>query len=149
MTLTGRQAHGPVSDVYSLWSVQEALRAAIGEVTKTGVRAVLPFGSIPRGEAAAESDIELAVIARPTWEKRVELQDIVRTRLGDDCDVLVSTEAEFSRLAAAGEPVVNDIAPRASSRRPRSISPPPRTTLAETERRSASPLPSGRLQSQL
>jgi predicted nucleotidyltransferase len=58
---------------------------------------------------ASTSDIDLAVIASPTWDKRVELQDTVRRRLGNDCDVLVFTEAEFSRAAAAGEPVAGDI----------------------------------------
>lgn len=149
--LTGRQIHGLISDDYSLWSVQEALKAltqlglvetrtvgragvhtineghafvaalralvdpvaalqaAIGEAIDSDVRAVLVFGSIARGEAGVDSDIDLAVIASPTWDKRVELQEVVRTRLGNDCDVLVFTEAEFSRAAAAGEPVVSDI----------------------------------------
>ncbi len=39
-------------------------------------------------------------------DKRVERQDAVRTRLGNDCDVLVFTEAEFCQRAAEGEPVV-------------------------------------------
>ncbi len=149
--LTGRQIHGLISDDYSLWSVQEALKvltqlglvdtrtvgragvhtineghscvaplralvdpvaalkAAIGEAIDQDVQAVLLFGSIARGEAGVDSDIDLAVIASPTWDKRVELQDTVRTRLGNDCDVLVFTEADLSRAAAAGEPVVSGV----------------------------------------
>jgi predicted nucleotidyltransferase len=149
--LTGRQIHGLVSDAYSLWSVQEALKvlaqlglvdtqtigragvhvinerhssiaplralvdpiaalkAAIGEAIDSDVQAVIVFGSVARGEATPESDIDLAVIASPTWDKRVELQDTVRVRLGNQCDLLGFTEAEFSRLAATGEPVVSDI----------------------------------------
>lgn len=149
--LTGRQIHGLISDDYSLWSVQEALKAltqlglvetrtvgragvhtineghsfvaplralvdpvaalkaAIGEAIDSDVQAILLFGSVARGEARVDSDLDLAVIASPTWDKRVELQDIVRTRLGNDCDVVVFTQAEFSRAAAAGEPVVSDI----------------------------------------
>lgn len=149
--LTGRQIHGLVSDDYSLWSVQEALKAltrlglvetrtvgragvhvinethasiaplralvdpmaalktAIAEVVDSDVEAVLLFGSIARGDAGVDSDIDLAVMASPTWDKRVELQDNIRERLGNDCDVLVFTEAEFNRLAAAGEHVVSDI----------------------------------------
>ncbi len=149
--MTGRHIHGLVSDDYSLWTVQEALKAltalglvdrhtigragvhtineghafvapmralldpvaalkaAIGEAIGSDVRAVILFGSIARGEAGVDSDIDLAVIAAPTWDKRVELQDTVRTRLGNDCDVLLFTEAEFSRLAAEGEAVVSDI----------------------------------------
>jgi predicted nucleotidyltransferase len=149
--LTGRQIHGLVSDDFSLWSVQEALKsltqlglvetqtigragvhtineghaavaplralvdpvailtAAIGEVTDANVQSVLLFGSIARGEATVSSDIDLAVIASPDWAGRVELEDVVRTRLGNDCDVLVFTEPEFQRLARDGEPVVSDI----------------------------------------
>ncbi|WP_217898531.1 nucleotidyltransferase family protein [Haloechinothrix alba] len=70
---------------------------------------MLIFGSIARGEATATSDLDLAVIAPPEWDGRSELEDMVRTRLGNDCDVLVFTEAEFTRLARDGEPVVSDI----------------------------------------
>jgi predicted nucleotidyltransferase len=149
--MTGRQIHGLVSDDYSLWSVQEALKAltrlglvetrtigragvhtindghafvaplralvdpiaalktAIDEVTDADVRAVILFGSIARGDPSVDSDIDLAVIALPGWDKRVDLQDAVRTRLGNDCDVLLFTEPEFRRRAAEGEPVVADI----------------------------------------
>ncbi len=149
--MTGRQIHGLVSDDYSLWSVQEALKTliqlglvetrtigragvhtineghafvaplralvdpiaalntVIGEVIDPQVRAVILFGSIARGDPRVDSDIDLAVIALPAWDKRVELQDIVSTRLGNHCDVLVFTEPEFKRLAAEGEPVVSDI----------------------------------------
>lgn len=149
--LTGRQIHGLVSDDFSLWSAQEALKsltqlglletqtigragihtineghaavgplralvdpvailtAAIGEVTDANVQSVLLFGSIARGEATVSSDIDLAVIASPDWARRVELEDVVRTRLGNDCDVLVFTEPEFQRLAREGEPVVSHI----------------------------------------
>ena len=149
--LTGRQLHGLVSDDYSLWTVQEVLKAltklglvqtqtigragvhtineehasvaplralldpiavlrdAVSAVTGQDVSAVILFGSIARGEATPDSDIDLAVIAPRRWDQRVELEDSVRTRIGNDCDVLVFTRAEFDRLAAAGEPVISDI----------------------------------------
>lgn len=149
--LTGRQIHRLLSDDYSLWTVQEALkslsqlgltetqtigragahtinedhasvaplrilldpvaalRRAVSTVTDDDVQAVLLFGSIARGEATPDSDIDLAVIAPPGWDHRVELEDSVRRHLGNDCDVLVMTEDEFNRLAASGEPVVSDI----------------------------------------
>ncbi len=149
--LTGRAIHGIVGADYSLWSVQEALKAltklglaetrtvgragvhtingahaciaplralvdpmaalksAITEVVDSSVEAVLLFGSIARGEAIAESDIDLAVIATPGWDGRTELEDVVRARLGNNCDVLVFTRAEFAQLAAVDEPVVSDI----------------------------------------
>jgi predicted nucleotidyltransferase len=149
--MTGRQIHGLVSDDYSLWSVQEALKAltrlglvetrtigragvhtinedhafvpplrtlvdpiaalqaAIGETIDPEVQAVILFGSIARGDPGVDSDVDLAVIAASTWDKRVELQDIVRIRLGNDCDVLLFTESEFGQRATEGEPVVSDI----------------------------------------
>ena len=149
--LTGRRVHGLLSDDYSLWTVQEALktlallgivetqtigragvhtineqhaavaplralldpvaalRDAVSSVTGNDVSAVILFGSIARGEARSGSDIDLAVIAPPSWDKRVALEDSVRTRLGNDCDVLVFTDAEFVRLATTGEQVVGDI----------------------------------------
>lgn len=149
--LTGRQVHGLISDSFSLWTVQEALKAlsrlgivdtqsvgragvhsineehaavsplrvivdpvavlreAVGAVTGTEVRSVILFGSIARAEATADSDIDLAVIAPRSWDKRVELQDSVQRRVGNACDVLVFTPTEFGRLASSGEPVVRDI----------------------------------------
>ena len=60
------------------------------------------FGSIARGGAKPDSDVDLSVIAEQGWDKRVELEDSIRSRLGNDCNVLVFTSAEFARLAAAG-----------------------------------------------
>jgi len=73
------------------------------------VEAVIVFGSLARGDAHADSDIDLAVIAAPGWEGRAALADMVQRRLGNACDVLTFTPAEFEHLAAAGEPVVLDI----------------------------------------
>lgn len=149
--LTGRQVHALVSDHYSLWTVQEALKALsqlgliktqtigragvhtvnedhfalaplralldpIAALTDTvrdsvgdQVETVILFGSIARGEAHIESDVDLAVIAPADWGGRTELEDAVRTHLGNDCDVLIFTHDDFTRLAAADEPVVRDI----------------------------------------
>jgi len=89
--------------------IDSEVKAVIGEVIDSEVKAVILFGSIARGEAALDSDIDLAVIASKRWDKRVELHDTVRKRLGNACDVIVFTQAEFSRAATAGEPVVADI----------------------------------------
>jgi predicted nucleotidyltransferase len=149
--LTGRQVHSLVSDEYSLWSVQEALkvlmglgivetqtigragvhtineehsavahlrvladpigmlRAAISEAVGSDVESLIVFGSIARGEATRGSDIDVAVIASPGWDGRSDLEDAVRTRVGNGCDVVVFTASQFQQLAAAGEPVVSDI----------------------------------------
>lgn len=150
--LTGRQVHALVSDSYSLWTVQEALKALtqlgviktqtigragvhtvsedhfavaplralldpIAALTNTvrdsvgdQVEAVVLFGSIARGEADVGSDVDLAVIAPAGWDGRPDLEDAVRSRLGNDCDVLAFTLDDFTHLAiATDEPVVRDI----------------------------------------
>jgi predicted nucleotidyltransferase len=149
--LTGRQVHALVSDEYSLWTVQGALRtlAQLGLVrTQTigragvhtvnedhvsmaplralldpiamltdtvrdavgdEVQTVILFGSIARGEAHIDSDVDLAVIAPADWDGRTDLEDAVRTRLGNACDVLVFTLEDFTRLPGTGEPVVREI----------------------------------------
>lgn len=148
--LTGRQIHALVSDDYSLWTVQEALKALtrlglintqtigragvhtvnedhisvaplralldpIAALTDTvrdavgqEVQTVILFGSIARGEATIDSDVDLAVIAPANWDGHTELEDAVRIRLGNDCDVLVFTPEDFAR-SGTGEPVVREI----------------------------------------
>jgi predicted nucleotidyltransferase len=149
--LTGRQIHALVSDDYSLWTVQEALKAltqlglvntqtigragvhtinedhfsvaplrvlldpitaltdTVREAAGHDAKTVILFGSIARGEANIHSDIDLAVIAPAGWDARTDLEDAVRTRLGNNCDVLVFTPDDFTRLAEVGEPVVREI----------------------------------------
>jgi len=149
--LTGRQVHALVSDHYSLWTVQEALKAlaqlglvntqtigragvhtvnedhvsvsplraildpiaaltdTVREAVGDDVRTVILFGSIARGETHIDSDIDLAVIAPTGWDGRTDLEDAVRTRLGNYCDVLVFTPEDFSRLSGTDEPVVREI----------------------------------------
>jgi len=149
--LTGRQIHALVSDEYSLWTVQEALKAltqlGIGNTQTVGragvhtinedhvsvaplralldpitaltgtvreavgndVKTVILFGSIARGEANFYSDVDLAVMAPDGWDGRADLEDAVRIRLGNNCDVLVFTSEDFTRLADIGEPVVREI----------------------------------------
>jgi len=149
--LTGRQVHALVSDRYSLWSVQEALKSWVGigvvhtenigravvhsvnedhyavvalrsivdpiaaltataaQIVGDGTEAVIVFGSVARGESHQGSDIDLAVIAHSSWGGRSDLEDAVRKRLGNNCDALVFTTDDFTRLAKSGEPVVCEI----------------------------------------
>lgn len=149
--LTGRRVHGLVSDKYSLWTAQEALKAlallglvsiqtigragiytvnethyavphlralldpiaslteVVRETVGDEVKAVILFGSLARGEAQATSDIDLAVLAPANWAGRTHLADAVRARIGNNCDVLVFSPAQFTRLARTGEPVVAKI----------------------------------------
>ena len=149
--LTGRQIHALVSDEYSLWTVQEALKAltqlgivntqtvgragvhtinedhvsvaplralldpitaltgTVREAVGNDVKTVILFGSIARGAANFYSDVDLAVMAPDGWDGRADLEDAVRIRLGNNCDVLVFTSEDFTRLADIGEPVVREI----------------------------------------
>lgn len=86
-----------------------ALTTVVKRTATDDVQTVLLFGSIARGEAAPDSDVDLAVIAAPEWQGQIQLEDAIRRQLGNTCDVLAFTAAEFTRLARDGEPVVRDI----------------------------------------
>lgn len=77
--------------------------------TASEVEAVIVFGSVARGEAHKDSDIDLAVIAAETWEGRANLQQQVHERLGNDCDVMHLTREQFARAPKDREPVVAEI----------------------------------------
>lgn len=105
-----------VSELRWMVSPMAALRATIEDaVTGSGVRAVILFGSTARREATAESDIDLAVIARPEWDDRVRLQDIITSRFGNGCDVLALTEADFR--SPVKEPIIHEIVREGVARR--------------------------------
>jgi predicted nucleotidyltransferase len=106
---TINESHAAVAPLRMLLDPIGMLRAAIEEAVGSDVESVIVFGSIPRGEASLGSDIDLAVIAGPGWDRSSDLEDAVRTRVGNGCDVLVFTPDRFQQLAAAGEPVVSDI----------------------------------------
>jgi predicted nucleotidyltransferase len=106
---TINEEHCAVASLRALVDPVAALKAVVGEAIDSRVHTVLLFGSIARGEATADSDIDLAVIALPEWNGRVELADTVRARLGNDCDVVVFSPNEFEGLARDAEPVVSGI----------------------------------------
>jgi len=107
---TINEDHYTIQPLRVLLDPVAALREAAHGVVGSNVDAVILFGSVARGEATADSDIDLVVLASPDWDDRTELEDVIRARLGNDCDVLVFTPEQFSRLAATGEePVVAEI----------------------------------------
>ncbi len=106
---TINDGHAAVAHLRVLADPIGMLRAAIAGAAGSEVESVIVFGSIARGQASRESDIDLAVIATPGWDGRSDLEDAVRTTVGNGCDVLVFTPDEFQRLAQAGEPLVSDI----------------------------------------
>ncbi|MHA6522865.1 nucleotidyltransferase domain-containing protein [Tessaracoccus sp. G1721] len=110
MVHTINEDHYAIQPLRVLLDPIAALREAVRAVVGSSVDAVVLFGSVARGEASAESDVDLAVVAPSDWQGRTELEDAVRARLGNDCDVLVFTPEEFGRLAGSGEePVVAQI----------------------------------------
>jgi predicted nucleotidyltransferase len=106
---TINEDHYSVAPLRSLLDPIAALTKTAAQIAGEDVEAVIVFGSVARGEAKEGSDIDLAVIAQSGWDGRVDLEDAVRKRLGNDCDVLVFTAKEFTSLAAAREPVVDKI----------------------------------------
>ena len=83
-----------------------ALTTIISDTVDPEVTSVILFGSIPRGEAQHDSDIDLAVIAPAGWSGRTALQAAVTEHLGNECDVLVITESDLDNNHL---PVISDI----------------------------------------
>jgi predicted nucleotidyltransferase len=107
---TVNEDHYAIQPLRVLLDPFAALQEAVQTTAGSNVETVILFGSVARGEAMADSDVDLVVLAVPDWDGRSELEDVVRARLGNDCDVLVFTPEQFSRLAANGdEPVVAEI----------------------------------------
>ena len=110
MVHTINEDHYAIQPLRVLLDPVAALREVVQRSVGSRVAAVILFGSVARGDATADSDVDLAVLASSEWEGRSDLEDAVRARLGNDCDVLVFTPGEFGRLAASGdEPVVAQI----------------------------------------
>lgn len=102
------ESHAAIGPLRALASpfdmLADIVREAVGEV-----EAVIVFGSIARGDAHADSDVDLAVIAPDTWEGRADLQQHVHERLGNDCDVLHLTRKDLGLPPEDREPVVTEI----------------------------------------
>ena len=100
--------HEAIAPLRALASPIEMLTRVVGD-TASDVEAVIVFGSVARGEAHQDSDIDLAVIAAEAWEGRAHLQQLVHERLGNDCDVLHLTREQFTRAPKDREPAVAEI----------------------------------------
>lgn len=103
------ESHVAVAPLRALLDPIAALTAIINRTVADDVQAVILFGSVARGAANADSDIDLAVIAPAHWDQRADLREAVTAGLGNDCDVLVFTPASFDHALATGEPVAADI----------------------------------------
>lgn len=102
------EGHAAIAPLRALASPIEMLTRVVEE-TARDVEAVIVFGSVARGDAHADSDVDLVVIAPEAWEGRAELQQQVHERLGNDCDVLHLTGDHFKLAPEDREPVVSEI----------------------------------------
>ncbi|HEY5880531.1 MAG TPA: nucleotidyltransferase domain-containing protein [Nakamurella sp.] len=103
------ERHYAIAPLRRLLSPLDALTEVARDAGGDDLQAVILFGSIARGDARADSDIDLVVIAPAIWDRRAHLVDEVRSRLGNDCDVLHFTSEEFALRRAEGEPVIAEI----------------------------------------
>jgi predicted nucleotidyltransferase len=106
---TINEDHVSVAPLRVLLDPISALTDTVREAVGHDVKTVILFGSIARGEANIHSDVDLAVIAPAGWDGRTDLEDAIRTRLGNACDVLVFTFEDFTRLSGTREPVIGEI----------------------------------------
>ena len=102
------EQHEAIAPLRSLASPIDMLTRVVRDVA-SDVEAVIVFGSVARGEAHSDSDVDLAVIARDAWNGRADLEQQVSERLGNPCDVLHLTREQFVRTAENREPVVAEI----------------------------------------
>ena len=102
------EGHAAITPLRALTSPIEMLTRVVEETVRD-VEAVIVFGSVARGDAHADSDVDLVVIAPAAWDGRAELQQQVHERLGNDCDVLHLTGDHFKRAPVDREPVVSEI----------------------------------------
>jgi len=102
------EGHAAIAPLRALASPIEMLTRVVEE-TVQGVEAVIVFGSVARGDAHADSDVDLVVIAPEAWDGRAELQQQIHERLGNDCDVLHLTGDHFKLSSEDREPVVSEI----------------------------------------
>ena len=101
------EEHEAVVSLRLLVSPLEMLTRVVADHAQ-GTDAVIVFGSVARGEAHAASDVDLAVIAPEDWDGRVELQEQVYARLGNNCDVIHLTAEQFTDDGGR-EPVIAEI----------------------------------------
>ncbi|TQL70184.1 nucleotidyltransferase-like protein [Nocardioides albertanoniae] len=103
------ESHAAIAPLRALLDPLSALTEIVNASVTDDVESVILFGSVARGEATVESDIDLAVIAGGCWDQRADLQEAVTAALGNDCDVLVFTPDAFADALATGESVAADI----------------------------------------
>lgn len=103
------ESHVAVEPLRALLDPLAALAGIVSEVVSDSVESVILFGSVARGEANADSDIDLAVIAPGSWDQRGDLREAIRVGTGNESDILVFTHSSFADAVDRGEPVVSEV----------------------------------------
>ena len=101
---TTNEGHAAVPYSRAILDPIALLKAAIEEAVDSEVEAVVIFGSIARGEATEHSDVDLAVIAAPGWEGRIDLEVNVRARLEQRLRRPCLQPSRFEQLARKASP---------------------------------------------
>lgn len=74
--------------------------SVVGEILEgvEWISSVVLFGSMARGEAHADSDVDLAIVTRqvPALQAELELQRQLEHRLGRDVDIVLLAQANLS-----------------------------------------------------
>lgn len=102
------EEHDAITPLRALASPLDML-TRVAQEEASGAESVIVFGSVARGEAHADSDIDLAVVASEDWDGRADLAERAHARLGNNCDVLHLTADQLTQDAAEREPVVAEI----------------------------------------
>lgn len=102
------EGHAALASLRSLASPIAMLTRVVQKAV-SDVDAVIAFGSVARGDAHADSDIDLVVLAPEGWTGRADLQQRVQDGLGNDCDVLHLTREHFEPAPEDREPVVAEV----------------------------------------
>lgn len=80
------ERHVAVAPLRALVDPVATLKEVVNAAARSDAKLSCCSVSIARGEASAASDIDLAVVAPNGWDRRAEMADAVRTRLGNDSD---------------------------------------------------------------
>lgn len=94
--------------VVKSFGVADVLRAALAPLARQ-VRAAFIYGSLARGEARAESDVDVMVVGEPAFAEVVKRLRPVEARLRRSVNPTVYPAVEFSKKAAGGDGFVAEV----------------------------------------
>ena len=90
------------------FGIADVLRNAL-QPLQAAVRTAFVYGSVARGDARAESDIDVMVIGTPGFADIVECMQSTERALGRSVNPTVYPPVEFSRKARSGEPFLTGV----------------------------------------